>query len=183
MHHDLKSVEPHFDNVVAGIKPMEIRRNDRDFQPGDTVTYHQVRFDEDQLCVYTGKASGPWTIGLLIRHEDFPAGIKPGFCVFAQTRKSIDPALTLDFVAEEARMLLRHFPEDHEFMGPGHCPTCLLVYAARGAAPAPEPTYDRLEQIRRSHASAKPTRENPAWMHTHDDLGYVLGRLAKLEAK
>lgn len=31
-----------------------------------------------------------------------------------------------------------------------------------------------LEQIIRSHASARPTHENPAWLNTHADLSYAL---------
>jgi hypothetical protein len=35
-------------------------------------------------------------------------------------------------------------------------------------------TQDRIEQIRRSHASARPKHDNPAWLHTHNDLTVVL---------
>ena len=35
----------------------------------------------------------------------------------------------------------------------------------------------KLLQIRRSHASARPTSRNPAWLHTHNDLTYVLALL------
>ena len=35
----------------------------------------------------------------------------------------------------------------------------------------------KLLQIRRSHASARPTSRNPAWQHTHNDLTYVLALL------
>ena len=78
MHHDLKSAEPHFTNVCLGIKPMEVRRDDRDFRIGDTVTYHRVKDGE-----MTGDTVGPFTIGLVIRHRDFPEGIQPGFCVYS----------------------------------------------------------------------------------------------------
>lgn len=36
---------------------------------------------------------------------------------------------------------------------------------------------ERLEQIRRSHASARPKHDNPAWVHTHNDLTFVLEQL------
>lgn len=39
---------------------------------------------------------------------------------------------------------------------------------------------NRLDQIRRSHASAKPKPENPAWFHTHNDLTFVLEQLDAL---
>lgn len=36
----------------------------------------------------------------------------------------------------------------------------------------------RLDQIRRSHAAARPNpAANPAWFHTHNDLDYALGLL------
>ncbi|WP_157131223.1 hypothetical protein [Burkholderia pseudomallei] len=33
---------------------------------------------------------------------------------------------------------------------------------------------ERVLQISRAHASARPKAENPAWRNTHHDLGYVL---------
>ena len=46
-----------------------------------------------------------------------------------------------------------------------------------------EPIEDRVLQIRRSHASARPKRENTAWWHTHNDLTIVLQYVDKLEAE
>jgi hypothetical protein len=40
----------------------------------------------------------------------------------------------------------------------------------------------RLEQIRRAHASARPKHDNPAWLHTHQDLTYVLSLVDRLQA-
>lgn len=42
---------------------------------------------------------------------------------------------------------------------------------------------ERLQQIIRSHASARPTRENPAWAHTHDDLTYTLCEIERLTSE
>lgn len=36
---------------------------------------------------------------------------------------------------------------------------------------------EKLLQIRRAHASARPKTSNPAWFHTHNDLTYVLSCL------
>ena len=36
-----------------------------------------------------------------------------------------------------------------------------------------DPSY-RFQQIVRSHASARPKPENPAWLNTHNDLDYIL---------
>lgn len=38
---------------------------------------------------------------------------------------------------------------------------------------------ERVLQISRAHANAKPKAENPAWRNTHHDLGYVLRVLAR----
>jgi len=40
---------------------------------------------------------------------------------------------------------------------------------------------DRVLQIRRAHASAKPTAANPAWRNAHHDLGVVLQYVDELE--
>jgi hypothetical protein len=40
---------------------------------------------------------------------------------------------------------------------------------------------DRIWQIERAHASAKPAAENPAWQNTHHDLGVVLAEYRKVE--
>lgn len=39
-HHDLKCILPYFNEVKELKKQFEVRRNDRDFQAGDTVTLH-----------------------------------------------------------------------------------------------------------------------------------------------
>jgi hypothetical protein len=36
---------------------------------------------------------------------------------------------------------------------------------------------ERLLQIRRAHASARPSDVNPAWKNSHHDLAFVLGYL------
>jgi hypothetical protein len=40
-NHDLKTIQPYFDDIVAGRKTFEMRLNDRQFQPGDTVTLRE----------------------------------------------------------------------------------------------------------------------------------------------
>lgn len=35
--HKLKTVQPYFNQVVAGLKTFELRNNDRDFKQGDTL--------------------------------------------------------------------------------------------------------------------------------------------------
>jgi len=50
------------------------------------------------------------------------------------------------------------------------------------AAPLPQEADERIEQIRRAHASAKPTHHNPAWMNAHGDLGFALSYIAELRS-
>ena len=40
---------------------------------------------------------------------------------------------------------------------------------------------ERIDQIRRAHDSAKPTAQNPAWLHSHNDCGVLLARVDNLE--
>lgn len=42
MHHILKIEDAYYDAKRIGIKPFEIRRDDRGFQKGDTVSYTTV---------------------------------------------------------------------------------------------------------------------------------------------
>lgn len=38
MNHNLKTVRPYIDDVRSGIKPFEVRKDDRNYQVGDTLT-------------------------------------------------------------------------------------------------------------------------------------------------
>jgi hypothetical protein len=40
---------------------------------------------------------------------------------------------------------------------------------------------EKLDQIRKAHASAMPTDRNPAWLYTHRDLGFILQLMNKGE--
>jgi hypothetical protein len=42
---------------------------------------------------------------------------------------------------------------------------------------------DRIEQIRRAHASATPnSTENPAWFHAENEIGFLLAEVDRLRA-
>ena len=47
-----------------------------------------------------------------------------------------------------------------------------------------EPDFDsdlaRLDQIRRAHRAAQPTPDNPAWMNSHGDCGFLLEFIDRL---
>lgn len=49
--HELKTVQPYFDHIWAGIKTFEVRKNDRNFKPKDLVLLKEY---EPILQIYTG---------------------------------------------------------------------------------------------------------------------------------
>lgn len=61
-HHDVNAVTPFFMGYVQGTKPWSIRRNDRDYQPGDTI-----RFWHHDGVEQTGPASPTYVISAVWR--------------------------------------------------------------------------------------------------------------------
>ena len=41
---------------------------------------------------------------------------------------------------------------------------------------------DLIEGVKRRHKSARPKRANPAWVHTHSDLGHAIAEIERLRA-
>lgn len=75
-NHDLKC-HPHFFAAIAeGKKTFEIRRNDRDYRVGDTLTLREF----DPSYGNTGNRLPPVEIVYVMTAEDFPA-ILPGFVI------------------------------------------------------------------------------------------------------
>lgn len=82
MNHELKIWPQYYDPVARGLKTFEVRKNDRGFQSGDTVTMHEwnpgTRLVEsvgngpdagwnDEVIGYTGSPSlGPYRIGYVL---------------------------------------------------------------------------------------------------------------------
>lgn len=83
MDHNLKCVQPWFDQVWNGDKPLEIRKLDRDFRIGDTLWLREyyperrVAMDED----YYGRRCIKAEITTIVRAAQYPEGIKPGYGV------------------------------------------------------------------------------------------------------
>lgn len=74
--HDLM-IKPEFFNPVAwGIKCFEIRNNDRGFKKGDRVVLHECNDGNP-----TGRVVAV-EISYILTADDFPEGIKDGYCVF-----------------------------------------------------------------------------------------------------
>ena len=75
--HELKTAQPFFERVWIGEKTFEVRKDDRDYQPG-----HVVRQREYSPESGYGDRWVLGYIGYVLRYEDFPEGIEPGYCVF-----------------------------------------------------------------------------------------------------
>lgn len=74
MNHNLKIWPVYFIPLANGHKDFEIRRNDRDYKVGDTLTLKEYLRVEG---TYTGKV-------LMKRIKyitDYPVGLQPGFVV------------------------------------------------------------------------------------------------------
>lgn len=72
--HDVKLLSEYYVLVAAGIKTCEVRKNDRDYQPGDVLRLHE--FDGVML---TGKILRA-KITHVLTNEDF---VKEGFSVLS----------------------------------------------------------------------------------------------------
>jgi hypothetical protein len=75
--HVLKTIQPFFDLVIGGFKTFEVRKNDRDYKENDLVIFREWKDGE-----FTGYCTEAKTIIYVLKHEDFPDGIMPGYCVF-----------------------------------------------------------------------------------------------------
>lgn len=73
-HHVLKCAPPYFQELWAGAKVFEVRRDDRDFQPGDTIMLREFDCGD-----YSGRAC-VFRIGYVLR--DF-IGLRKGYCAFS----------------------------------------------------------------------------------------------------
>jgi len=74
--HDLKTIQPYFDEVLNNSKTFEIRKNDRDFKVCDLVVLHEY---DPNTKTYSGrKITGDITYVL----NEFE-GLKDGWCIFS----------------------------------------------------------------------------------------------------
>lgn len=94
--HFLKIAPEYFSPLANGIKLFEIRKSDRDFKIGDLVMLEEFNLKEKK---YTGRAVCV-TIMYVLTHEDFPLGIKPGFCVMSVKLRNMPPGV-LGLLAKE----------------------------------------------------------------------------------
>lgn len=74
MIHDVKENIKYFDDVLYGIKEFEIRRNDRDYQVGDTLVLREYDGNE-----YTGRQIARKIKYMHIGTGEY--GLSDGYCV------------------------------------------------------------------------------------------------------
>ena len=74
--HDLKTVQPFYDDVIAERKKFEVRLNDRNYQVGDQVKFCEYDAENQR---YTGMASSLVKVSYVL---DSPEFCKDGYVVF-----------------------------------------------------------------------------------------------------
>lgn len=81
-HHELKTEHPYFEAVLRGDKTFEVRRNDRDFQTGDTLSLVEIPQPPPlagSACWYPEPRRINATITYILHGPKY--GIEAGFCV------------------------------------------------------------------------------------------------------
>lgn len=76
MIHELKTWPCYYDRIIEGKKNFEVRKNDRDFQVGDTLSLH--RYDPETEARYSGKIITA-NVEYILHGPNF--GIQEGYCV------------------------------------------------------------------------------------------------------
>lgn len=79
--HELKVWKQFYPDVASKLKQFEIRQNDRNFKPGDTMILQEW---DPELEKYTGNRCDA-SVDYVLYHEDFPQGIQKGYCVMSIT--------------------------------------------------------------------------------------------------
>ena len=75
--HELKVYPRFWQALSTGIKPFEVRRDDRNYRVGDTCELREY----DPSHGFTGKGPYIREISYILRHEDMPVGVPIGYCV------------------------------------------------------------------------------------------------------
>lgn len=74
--HELKTIQPFFDQIKHGTKKFELRKNDRDFRINDILILKEYIPNTDLL---TGEILAVKVIGIL----DQFIGIQQGYCIMS----------------------------------------------------------------------------------------------------
>lgn len=73
MNHIVKFIPKYFAEAVSGLKNFTIRKNDRNYKVGDTIT----------ACEWNGSGYTKREAMFLITYvlSDYPEGLKEGYCI------------------------------------------------------------------------------------------------------
>lgn len=83
MQHELKILPEYYEAKLRGLKPWELRKDDRNFEVGDTL--REREFLDDLLTsrpCYTGRELVERITYILRGHE----GLSPGYCLMSCER-------------------------------------------------------------------------------------------------
>jgi hypothetical protein len=88
--HDLKTWTPHWEDVQAGRKPFEIRRDDRGFQVGDVLNLQEF----EPALGFTGRTCRRL---VTFKLDGGQFGLEPGACALGLAELEEAPATVLRF--------------------------------------------------------------------------------------
>lgn len=77
MHHDLKAHPDSFELMAMRKSNVQLRKNDRNFQTGDTCTFYEW---SPEGGFYTGRATVPFKVEVTL---DTHEGLTKGWCLLA----------------------------------------------------------------------------------------------------
>lgn len=78
MTHELKTINPYFEDIYSGSKRFELRKNDRDFQVGDKVNLNEYVPEKDK---YTGRTVSAEISYILQGYDN--SIISDDYCIFS----------------------------------------------------------------------------------------------------
>jgi hypothetical protein len=84
--HELKIWPACFSAVEAGVKPFDVRENDRDFRVGDTLVLREYEPETEQ---YSGRSITRW-VSYILQGGSF--GVEAGWCVLGLSERRPLPA-------------------------------------------------------------------------------------------
>lgn len=107
MIHDVKTLHDFFEARLAGIKPFEVRRNDRNYKTGDIIHQREWRPGPEREGTYTGRSVTDLITYVL---RDFP-GVDRDFVVMGTRAAELPPDTVprkqLDMVADACAAAVR----------------------------------------------------------------------------
>lgn len=80
MTHQLKTIQPYFDQVMKGLKTFELRKRDRLFNAGDTLILKEY---DQKSGVYSGRELSAYVSHMMV-DKDFN-GIAEDWCIMSIT--------------------------------------------------------------------------------------------------